>query len=594
MAQIPTLPVDEPIFRQFARPQISGIAGETVASIGQETEELAHEASSVDYFLTSANRQLKAKEAQISFDRTLNLVHEDLSKATTPEQVQAIYEHSKGELDNAIAPYQTDSVLARELGIFRQQQDVELQHTVNAKKAQIISESDKAANLVLGQKSLQQAITTTMGGGSGEVDRKQFELQLESSVSHGTMTPQERDEALLKWDREYQKGVILAHINSPEQAVRQDTIKQLSEGGGALPHSMLGAEEIVQLRTHAVDTDHSLTQKEEAGSLNGALNIKAEAFASPEFHNADGTPNFEAREKALESGQWLKDHNIVTPDGKPNFVMAQKLMEDDAHQWQMHQKVQRDRDEEVLEKYSPMIYDPRHPLTIAQIENLPQTDGASSRAVNQLKTALFQQQRESRAEARAERGLALEERRERREKLQDQSVATSLSLTERMANGDVIDYNRDIMDPISKGKMTPEDGAKVWRMYKDSDQYPQIGEGIGIIAATFKALPSTPENNRKAADARDSFLKTVKEKNLHGADILQEAQRVAQETGNAQTGSFIQRMWQNITHGPTGGGTPTKPTKKDYGDAGGKPDGITGKAPDGTPVIVIGGRIMEQ
>ena len=547
MPQIASLPIDEPVAKPQASPAQFGSVGATVADMGQETEQLAAANSEFEGYLFRAQNQLKAKQAEIAFDRVLNQTHADLAKATTPEDAQAIYDHSKGELDNVIAPFESNRVLARELAIYRQQQDVELQSTVNAKKADIITKADRAANDTLGIKALQTAITTKVGGGDPSIARTQFDMQLAASVAHGTLLPQQHDAMMQQWDKDYQKGVILAKINSGDPATRQYAIKQLSAGGGELEHSVLSAEDIGQLRTHAVDTDHSLTEKEEAGSLNGALNIKAEAFASPEYKHPDGTPDYEARENALQNADWLKSHGIVTPDGKPNYVMAEKMQEDDARQWQMHQKVQKDKDEEVLEKYSPKLYDPKHPLTIAQIEALPQTDGASERTVNQLKTALFQEQRNARVMRNEERSLGLEERRQKRQELEDKSIATSLTLANRMANGDVLDYNNDILTPISKGQMTEADGAKVWRMYKDSDQFPEIGEGIGIIGTAFKSMPQTPENNRKAADARDSFLKTVKEKNLHGADILKEAQSMAEQTGKAATGHLLENLFNTLT-----------------------------------------------
>src|ERR1017187_1889091 len=558
MAQIPGLPIDEPVAQTKAKPGQFGSVGNTVADLGQQTEQMAQSNMEFEGHLFRAQNQLKAKQAEIAFDQVLNQVHADLAKAQTPEEVQAVSDHAQGELDNAMVPFENNKPLSRELAIFNQQQKVELQHTVNAKKADIITKTDQAANVVLGQKSLQDAITTKIGGGDPTVARGQYDLELQSSVAHGTMNPEQAVEAMQHWDKEYQKGVILAKINSGDPTVRQYAIKQLTAGGGELEHSMLSAEDIGQLRTHAVDTDHSLMEKEEAGNLNGALNIKAEAFSSPEYKNPDGTPNYEAREKALQDSDWLKSHGIVTPDGKPNYVMAEKMQEDDARQWSMHQKVQRDKDEAVLEKYSPQLYDPKHPLSIAQIEALPQTDGASSRSVNQLKTALFQEQRQARAMRNEERSLGLAERQQKRRELEDKSIATSLTLADKMAKGDVIDYNSDILEPISKGQMTEADGAKVWHMYKDSDQYPEIGEGIGIIASTFKSMPSTPENNRKAADARDSLLKTVKEKNLHGAAILKEAQDIAEQTGKQATKGLIQKMWEGL--GMIGQHVPGAPT----------------------------------
>ncbi len=557
MPQIPTLPIDQPVELPKAKPALFGIPGGAIAGLGQETEQMAQSNLEFEGHLIYAQRQLKAKEAEIAIDRYMNQVYADLQKATTVDDAQGVMERAQDpeQVGQLLAPYEKDRRLGQMVTLAWQQAQVHLQSAVNEHKAKLIVNGTHEADALNEEKTIQQAI--------GVVDpkplRDRYEMGLRAGQHSGVYTPQAVDEMMNAWDRKYQKGEILTQINSPNQSVRENAIKELSKGGGSLEHSALNAEEIGQLYTHAVDTNHSLTQKEEAGSLNGALNIKAEWFSSPEFKNPDGTPNYEAREKALNDGQQLIDHGIVTPDGKPNRVMADKLLEDDARQWQMHQKVQRDKDEAVLEKYSPMIYDAKRPLTIAQIEALPQTDGASSRAVNQLKTALFQEQRQARVMRNEERSLSLEERRLHRQELEDRSIATTLSLADRMSKGDVIDYNKDILEPISKGQMTEADGAKVWRMYKDSDQYPEMGEGIGIISQAFKAMPQSPENNRKAADARDSFLKTVKEKNLHGAAILKEAQDIAEHTGKAATSGWIDNWWKGISTPPSHGAL-TKPT----------------------------------
>ncbi len=550
MAQIPSLPIDEPVAEPKASPGQFGSVGETIAGLGQETEQMAQANMAFEGHLIYAQRQLKAAQAEIALDKVKSQVHADLNKARTPEEAQAILDHGRGELQNAIAPYEHDRELSKELSIHLQREDVELQNTVNARKAVIIRDSGTAALEILGKKHVQAAINTIAAGGNSSTENKQFDLQLQGFVQGGILYPQEAEALKMQLSKDIQKGSILTKINSPSQGVRDDVIKQLSSGGGNLEHSELSSGELSQLYTHAVDTNHSLTEKEEAGSLNGALNVKAEAFSSPEFKHPDNTPDYEAREKALQDGDWLKSHGIVTPNGKPNYVMAEKLQEDDARQWQMHQKVQRDKDEDVLEKYSPMIYDPKHPLTIAQIEALPQTDKASSKAVNQLKTALFQEQRQARVMRNEERSLGLAERQQRMRELEDKSIATSLRLSDRMAKGDVIDYNSDILTPISKGQMTEADGAKLWHMYKDSDQYPEIQEGIGIISSVYKAMPLTTENNRKAADARDSLLKTIKEKNLHGSAILKEAQDMADQTGKAASSNYVKDLLYGLVHGP--------------------------------------------
>src|SRR5271165_6489420 len=145
MPQIASLPIDEPVAKPYASPGQFGSAGESVAGLGYETEQMAISNLEFEGHLIRAQRQLEAKQAEIAFDRRKAQLYNDLSKAVTPEDAQAMYDHSKGELDNVLAPFETDRALSRELGIYRQREDVEIQGTVNAKKAEIITKADNQA-----------------------------------------------------------------------------------------------------------------------------------------------------------------------------------------------------------------------------------------------------------------------------------------------------------------------------------------------------------------------------------------------------------------------------------------------------------------
>src|SRR5271166_2803123 len=98
MAQIPTLPIDEPVALPKAKPAQFGSVGETVAGLGQETEQMALGNLAFEGHLIYAQRQLKAAQAEIAFDRVRSQAHADLEKARTPEEAQAILEHARGEL----------------------------------------------------------------------------------------------------------------------------------------------------------------------------------------------------------------------------------------------------------------------------------------------------------------------------------------------------------------------------------------------------------------------------------------------------------------------------------------------------------------
>src|SRR5215475_4123447 len=117
MAQIGGLPTVEPVGVPSASPGEFASPGATVAALGHETEQLAQQASQLDGYLLSAQRQLKAKQAQIAFDQAKNVLYDDLRKAVTPEEAEAMYQDAKGRLDGVLRPYETDRVLSRELGV---------------------------------------------------------------------------------------------------------------------------------------------------------------------------------------------------------------------------------------------------------------------------------------------------------------------------------------------------------------------------------------------------------------------------------------------------------------------------------------------
>ena len=320
MPQIPGIPTLDPVAKPYMSPQQAAIPGATTASLAGGVEEISAAGTELEGHILAAQRQLAAKQGELALDQHAEKTYEDLRKTTTPEQAQEVLENAQKEAAQVIAPYGKDPLVSRALDMYRQRIDLEMQHTTNARKATIITEQDKAANQLLGQKSLQEAITAERMGGDPKAARTKFELQLQSSVAHGTMTEQDLQLHMQKWDEELQKGVLEAGINSPDPAERKQVIEQLKTGKGKLDLSLLDEGTRNNLLTHAIETDHRLTTLSETANLNAGLNAVHQAFQSPEYVN-----NYPGQLKALGDENFLKTHGIVTADGTPDWVTAEKM-----------------------------------------------------------------------------------------------------------------------------------------------------------------------------------------------------------------------------------------------------------------------------
>lgn len=531
MAQIGALPIDEPVEKPHASPQEFGSVGRTIAGLGQETEDLAAGTSEVAGHLIAAQRQVHAKQAEISFDRVKMQVYNDLNKTTSPEEAQAVYEHSKGELDNVLTPFEHDKVLARSLGLYRQQQDVEIQGTVNAKKADIITKSDRAANELLGQKSLNDAITTTVGGGDPSIPRAQFTLQLQSSVAHGTMLPNQAKAVMEQWDQDYEKGLIEAYSNSPSPATRKQNIANL-KAGDSIPH--LDKATTNALLTKAMSRDRELTNLAESQDYNEATN---------HFDQLTKGWEYESKVKALEDGDWLKNNGFVDESGQPDRKKADMLLEEADRQENRKRKIQTDKDNEVIDKYVDQADSGK--MSDSQIDQQVRQDGGSPKASATLRSVLRQHVREARSDAR-------EDRAEARAKRQDAALngqGTSADLYRRMSEGGSIDPITDIWDKVDSGDMSVAQAKSVQAAYKKA-QHEDFSSNLRKIQTEVPDKDTQGKLSQQLTDA-------VNQQNLQGKAMSDFTDKLLKEHAEQHATGLIQRLWNSITSGSIAQPLPT-------------------------------------
>jgi len=138
----------------------------------------------------------------------------------------------------------------------------------------------------------------------------------------------------------------------------------------------------------------------------------------------------------------------------------------------------------------------------------------------------------------------------------------------------------DLFGPIA-GRMTQAANV-IGTSDPDKAKLKAIKEYLGMASVGAHAM----RNAQHVATAADAVM--------NGFTNSPEAMKAAIGEARKSTGTFFadeKRRGNKATGGtaPVGG-----ETAKDFGDAGGKPEGATGKLSDGTPVVVKGGRIVAQ
>lgn len=447
MPQILGLPVDEPVAGPQAKPGIFGAVGGAIEGMGQEVEQMAAGNQQFEQHLIEAQRYLKAKQAEIAYDGVLNQVHADLAKTTTPEDAQKVYDHAKGQLAGVLQPFETDRVLSRQLAIFGAEQDVQLQNTVNGRKATLIQKGDEQANDLLYKKSLEEGINTTIGNGDPSVARDQLKSKLDASVHvMGTMTPQQAESIMDQWDTDYEKGLIEAYTNSSSPATRKQNIANL--GIGNVPHIDKATQNA--LLTKAKSRDRELTNLAESQDYNGAVN---------KFDDLTKGWTYEDKVKALEDGQFLKDNGFVDEQGNPDRKKADMLLEEADRGETRGRKIQTDKDNDVISKLLDDVDSGK--LSAPQIDAKVREEGGSPRAASTLKSArrdILRQELELGS-------LSMQARAMQRQEWQDNSMDALGKIQRDMQNG-IRHSDEEINGMLGRGpgKMSSQQVSEALRM----------------------------------------------------------------------------------------------------------------------------------
>lgn len=562
MPQVASLPIDEPVGLPHASPQQFGSAGETVAGLGQETLDMALGNEQFERHLIEAQRQLKYKQIEINVGRLESQAHEALSKAVTPEEAQAVHAQFKQQVDDMLSPLASDKALAPHLHIYGQQVDVEMQNTVNTKKADIINKGDKLANQELGEKSVQSAINVGASGGDYAEQREQYDLKTKASVyPMGTLLPQQQEAMMRKWDADVQAGILDANINSPNPLVRRKAIDQLKTGKGPLDLSTLDQSQRNQYLSHAEETDKRLTQLAEVQNHNADLNNAHKAFQAAPFVGPDGQQNYPAMRAAVQDGKWLTEHGMYTTDPNtgeviPDYERGEKLLPAiGAGEATAYQAAKDDADkkrDEIFQHFGKgdisgglaLANKYRADFEKAKVDYYPSII-AQTKSWSEFQIS----------EARAARAEQTAEQAQERLNITDLGFATSGQLQKRFTNGETLDYDRDIYPNVLAKKMNIQQANELWEAIQHSEKDPDFNAGLTIIG-------HSPLDLATQAKLQGDYSKQFRKEGLTGDAAITRAQKLVDEAGKQATGGFIQRLFNNLRAGTpaVGGQAPTSIT----------------------------------
>ena len=489
-----------------------------------------------------------------------------LAKATTADDAQAVYEHAKGALANTLAPYQNDPYMARVLGIYSQQQDVELQHVVNVKKADLITRGDHAAIDTLYDTSTRQAINTKVGGGNTAPIESAFGLKVDNSVHVvGSMTPEEGELLKNKWKLDVQKGVLEAGIENPNPSIRQQTIDQLRTGKGPLDLSLLDQGEINKFLDHAQEVNSRITRQQEVQNFNGTYNNLHQVFRQAPYVDGQGTPNYSTQRAALDDDGFLMRNGIVTQDanGKvvPNYVMAKQLraeLKSEEADYSDEAKKSADKYRDEIETEFAVNHIAKG-LALAR-QHLPDFEKAKvdyyPQIVNQAKSwTEFQI-----SEARAARAEHTAEQAQERQDIIDRGYTTMGQLQQRFLSGETLDYDRDIFPNVVNKQMNPQQASEVWQAIERSEKDPDFNAGMTIIGNSSLDLATK-------AKVQGDYSKQFRQENLKGNAAIDRAQKLVDQAGQHTTRNLIMNLYNVLTGGvvippttaPTTQVTPARP-----------------------------------
>ena len=348
-------------------PRIAGEPGAAMANAAEQMGSVADYGFHVAQKLQEAQETVDVKMGEVGIDKLEADAHAAMGKATTPEQMQDIQRGFEEKAQEAVNSQKNPKV-SRALQFYGAHKSIGIQDLATVRQAKVITENDLAANDMLGTKYSGDYVLAAAAGGDTTMAENDERILLASSVKHGTITQEQADAHYEKWLKASKMDTIGALANSPKPADRQAVIAQLKSGNGPLVDGMNLAERNTTL-TAVEQKDRELNNLAESQNLTSVLNNAYDSWDKFPFTN-NGKGDFEARINATHNPEWLKSVGAVTPDGKPDRLIGEKLEQEVTRQRAEWEKERADKDVKAIDKYEPNIAK----MTRPQVFQIPDSE----------------------------------------------------------------------------------------------------------------------------------------------------------------------------------------------------------------------------
>ena len=525
MAEIPGVPTLTPVDKPNMNPRQAAIPGQAVAGLADTVGSIADEGLNLQAKMREAQQSVDELAAQNELSAADEAYQVQLAKTQNSRDVDGITEQHNKTLDE-IAGKWSKSPAVMQIQQHAESLKPRSDHLGQMRQIDLMGKEWDTQTTIQLKTLLPQLVTAKRNGDTGQ------EQYINGYVNHlyddaldkGLISDADKQKAIAAFQEGTRKQVNQSYINSADPKDRKAAIAQLKSGGsGPLDLTNLAAGDVDALRIQAQEDDRRITELAEAGNLNTALNTMHSAFQAPEYKY-----NYEARINSLQDGDWLIQHRIVSEDGQPDRVMAEKLITETNNERAEWEKQQVDRDNKALDEYGPKV----GKMTRAQIEQLPgeSQGGISPRARATLLSRWDENYHLNQSERTTARQENIQERQLKMEEIKFNSDQTRGQVSLDMASGKVL-LPADIWEIPG---LTNDDRQKLLDQQKVGNKY------FDDVLNGFKDLPLPVEEQNRLATV---FYDLVQAGDLRGPMITTLGESLKSQAKQKNAAQWIDSLY---------------------------------------------------
>jgi hypothetical protein len=511
-------------------PSVAGKPGMALANAADQFGQVADYAAQVAGRIKQAQDEGILLNASNNIDADMEKAHAGLANwSPKQEELGQQTDQIKQDTANALREKYADQYgnrpeLWRHIEGYLGKELNSYDRNVDVKSAQLTEQYNQSALIVSQRNAVNKAATEPTLDGK-EFLWAQQDATTDLMLRNGSITPldAERAKTMLRSQTIATEVDHAANPLNPPEIMEQE-INRLKEYEGK---GYVDPKELEQMQ------DHLATSYERAITRADRIDVSKQGDAVLTAAKNDPTnKDPETREFDHMLAAKKIDDNPDLPTKVKQY--ARRELEEEAG---ATQKLQNDKDQKILDSLDPHVESGA--LTFAEISkrmNLAagQPDYIPRRVGDHLLSKAAQIQRMNRTEDLQERAMMKQEARDKSSDIASQILSAGVPLVSKS----------DLTPYIQKG-LSQQDANALWStldLQKDNGWH----DAVRMINASPLYDTTTDEGRAKLAHDTLNFAQTVKNKNLHGAQITQELQNELHPAEEAHKQSTVKGLLDNI------------------------------------------------